>query len=61
MRQVHDRKGPTMTVTIIPQQLAEETDVDNESAIVEPDHAKADVQQLAALLAQAYIPMPLFP
>jgi hypothetical protein len=59
MRQVHDRKGPAMTVTLSPQQLAEETDVDN--AIVEPDHAKLAVQQLAALLAQAYVAMPLFP
>lgn len=48
-----------MTVTLSPQQLAEETDVDN--AIVEPDHAKLAVQQLAALLAQAYVAMPLFP
>jgi hypothetical protein len=61
MRQVHDRKGPAMTVTLSPQQLAEETNVDNESAIVQPDHAKPAVQQLAALLAQAYVAMPLFP
>ncbi|HEV3364973.1 MAG TPA: hypothetical protein VG795_12700 [Acidimicrobiia bacterium] len=50
-----------MTVTLIPGQLAEETGVGTESRNVEPEHAKADTQQLAALLAQAYVALSLFP
>lgn len=49
-----------MTVTIIPQQVDEETDVETGFAFVEPEPAK-DMHELAALLAQAYIAMPLFP
>ena len=50
-----------MTATLIPQQLDEEADVDTGPAIVEFEPAKADTHRLAALLAQAYIAMPLFP
>ena len=50
-----------MTVTLSPQPLADGTDVDNESEVVTTDHTRADVQELAALLAQAYVAMPLFP
>jgi hypothetical protein len=49
-----------MTVTLIPQHLADQTDVDDGHE-VELEHAQADLQQLAALLAQAYVALPLFP
>lgn len=50
-----------MTVTLIPEQLAEATGVGAEREIVEPGDKMADVRKLAALLAQAYVAMPLFP
>ena len=50
-----------MTVTSIPEQLAEVTDLGPEPELVEPEDNKADVHELAALLAHAYIEMPLFP
>ena len=50
-----------MTVTLIPVQLAEATDFGTESELVEPEEEKADLHKLAALLAHAYIDMPLFP
>ena len=50
-----------MTVTLIPQQLAEETDVGNESENVQAEQTNAQVQKLAELLAQAYVATPLFP
>lgn len=50
-----------MTVTSIPEQLAEATDLDSEREIVEPEDQMADVRKLAALLAPAYVAMPLFP
>ena len=50
-----------MTATLIPQQLDEETDVETGPVIDEPETAKADTNQLALLLAQAYIGIPLFP
>ena len=49
-----------MTVTLSPQPLADGTDVDNESEVVTTEHTR-DVRELAALLAQAYVAMPLFP
>jgi len=48
-----------MTVTLIPPPVADKTDVDNKPE-VELD-ARTDLQQLAALLAQAYVALPLFP
>jgi hypothetical protein len=48
-----------MTVTLIPQQPAEETDVANPGPVA-TEH-KPDVRRLAVLLAQAYVFMPLFP
>lgn len=50
-----------MTVTLIPEQLAEATGVGTQGEIVEPEDKTADVRKLAALLAQAYVAMPLFP
>ena len=50
-----------MTVTLIPEQLAEATDVGTQREFVEPEDKMADVRKLAALLAQAYVDMPLFP
>jgi hypothetical protein len=50
-----------MTVTLIPEQLAEATDLDTAPELVDPDDKKADVHRLAALLAQAYVALPLFP
>lgn len=50
-----------MTATLIPQQIDDQTDVETAPAVVEPEPAKADTHQLAALLAQAYIAMPLLP
>ena len=50
-----------MTVTLSPEQLAEDAGVDNESEIVKTTQREADVRELAALLAQAYAAMPLFP
>ncbi len=50
-----------MTVTLSPQPLADGTDADNESEVVETARTKPDIQELAALLAQAYVAMPLFP
>ncbi len=50
-----------MTVTLSPEQLAEDTGVDNETESVKTPQRRADVRELAALLAQAYAGMPLFP
>ena len=50
-----------MTVTLIPEQLAEATDLGTEPEVVEPEDKMAEVRKLAALLAQAYVAMPLFP
>jgi hypothetical protein len=50
-----------MTVTLIPEQLAEGTDHNSESAVVETEDTKVDVQKLAQLLGQAFVAMPLFP
>lgn len=50
-----------MTVTLSPEQMTEGGDVDHQSEIVTTEPPKADVQELAALLAQAYVFMPLFP
>ena len=50
-----------MTITLSPQPLADGIDVESESEVVETDHTRADVHELAALLAQAYVAMPLFP
>ena len=50
-----------MTVTLSPEQVTEGTDVGHQSEIVTTEHPNADVQELAALLAQAYVFMPLFP
>ena len=50
-----------MTVTMIPEQLAEATECGSEPEFDEPEDKMADVRKLAALLAQAYVAMPLFP
>lgn len=50
-----------MTVTLIPEPLAEAADLATEREFVEPEDKLADVRKLAALLAYAYIDMPLFP
>jgi hypothetical protein len=49
-----------MTVTLSPEQLSEETDVDTESETAKTEHTKSDVPDLGWLLAQAYVAMPLF-
>jgi hypothetical protein len=50
-----------MTVTLSPEQLAEETDFDDESKATTNQHPEADVRELAVLLAQAFVCLPLFP
>lgn len=50
-----------MTVTAIPEQLAEATDSGAEREVVEPEDEMAEVRELGALLAQAYVALPLFP
>jgi hypothetical protein len=50
-----------MTVTLIPQQLTEASDLGTEPELVEPEDEHTDVPKLAALLGQAWVAMPLFP
>ena len=50
-----------MTITLNPEHLAEATDLGTEHEFDEPEDKKTDIQQLAALLAQAYVALPLFP
>ncbi|HKY76365.1 MAG TPA: hypothetical protein VJS45_09505 [Acidimicrobiia bacterium] len=50
-----------MTVMLIPEQLAEATDLGSEGELAEPEDNEAVVRKLAALLAHAYVDMPLFP
>ena len=50
-----------MTISLIPQQLTETTEVGNQSEVVEAEETKTNMQILAALLAEAYVAMPLFP
>ena len=49
-----------MTVTLIPEQVAEAIDPGTEGELVEPED-NGEIQKLAALLAQSFVAMPLFP
>jgi hypothetical protein len=54
-------RTPAMTVTATAEQLLEEEPADNTTERAERTGRTRSVEELAALLAQAYAGMPLFP